>query len=123
MAGWSSDELNRIGNAEELEVSPRRSNGTLQKPRTIWVVRIDDDLYIRSVRGRESDWFQGVQQRHEAHISAGGVEKDVSLVEMDDADLNHQIDEAYRSKYSRYPQHVAPMVVPKSQATTLRLTP
>ena len=123
MADWTSDELNRIGNAEELDISPRRANGTLQSPRTIWVVRVGDNLYIRSVRGRTSDWFRGVQQRHEGRISAGGVQKDVSLEEIDDAAVNKQVDEAYLAKYSRYPQYVAPMVVPQSQAATLKLAP
>ena len=46
---------------------------------TIWVVRHGDDLYVRSRRGRTSTWFRGVQDRHEGHISADGVDKDVRL--------------------------------------------
>ena len=52
MAGWTSDELNKIGAAEELEIATVRSDGTLRKPVTIWVVRVGDDLYVRSVNGR-----------------------------------------------------------------------
>jgi hypothetical protein len=36
--------------------------------RTIWVVRVDDDLYVRSVNGRTSDWFRGTQRRHQGRI-------------------------------------------------------
>lgn len=44
---------------------------------TIWVVRHGDDLYVRSYRGRSGSWFRGTQVRHEGHIQAGGVDKDV----------------------------------------------
>jgi hypothetical protein len=122
MTTWTDDELTKIGNAEELEIASLRRDGTLRKPVTIWVVRIDDDLYVRSVNGRDSGWFRGTQTRHEGRIWAGGVEKDVTFVE-EDADINDKIDAAYLSKYKRYPQYVAPMVVPKSQAATLKLVP
>jgi hypothetical protein len=32
---------------------------------TIWVVRDDDDLYVRSADGPTSAWFRGTQVRHE----------------------------------------------------------
>jgi hypothetical protein len=44
MPGWTSDELARIGTATELEIASRRRDGTLRNPRTIWVVRVGDDL-------------------------------------------------------------------------------
>ena len=48
MTGWTSDELARIGTAEELQIASLRRDGTLRNPRTIWVVRVVDDLYVRS---------------------------------------------------------------------------
>ena len=32
------------------------------------MVRVDDDLYVRSVNGRTSDWFRGTQRRHQGRI-------------------------------------------------------
>lgn len=46
---------------------------------TIWVVRVGDELYVRSVNGRTSAWFRGAQVRHAGHIRAGGMDKDVTL--------------------------------------------
>jgi hypothetical protein len=48
-------------------------DGTLRKPRTIWVVRVGDDLYVRSMYGRAGGWFPATQVRHHGHIQAGGV--------------------------------------------------
>ena len=124
MSTWTSEELVKIGNAEELEIASRRGDGTLGNPVTIWVVRVDDDLYVRSYRGRRGAWFRAVQMRHEGHIQAGGVEKDVTFVEVNaDHDINHQIDAAYRAKYHRYPQYVPPMMTPEARATTIQLVP
>jgi len=122
MTVWTSDELNKIGTAEELEIAPLRRDGTLRNPVTIWVVRVGDDLYIRSYRGRGGAWFRAAQVRHEGRIRAGGVEKDVTLVE--DPGIDDQIDAAYRTKYRRYStQYVNPMVAPEARAATLKLAP
>src|SRR3989449_9614190 len=98
MSAWTSDELDRIAGAEELQLASVRRDGTLRNPVTIWVVRHGDDLYVRSAYGRTSSWFRGTQDRHEGHIRAGGVDKDVLFVEADD-DVNDEIDAAYRRKY------------------------
>ncbi len=122
MSRWTSDELDRVGGAEELEIASVRRDGTLRRPVTIWVVRQGDDLYVRSVNGRTSSWFRGAQARHEAHIEAGGVDKDVLLVETDD--LNDEIDAAYRSKYHRYAESIVGSIVsPEARAATLKLVP
>ena len=85
-----------------------------------WVVRDGDAIYVRSVNGRESFWFRGAQTRHEAHIRAGGVEKDVDLVEKDD--VNDEVDAAYRAKYGRrYPSIVLSILAPGARAATLAL--
>jgi hypothetical protein len=124
MTGWTSNELDKIGTAEELQIASLRSDGSLRKQVIIWVVRIGDDLYVRSVNGRTSAWFRGVQARHEGHIQAGGVDKDVTFVELPDPGVNDQVDAAFRTKYRDYdPQYVDPMVTPVARAATLKLLP
>lgn len=124
MTAWTSDELAKVGTAEELEVASLRADGTLRKSRTIWVVRAGDDLYVRSVRGRGSDWFHGVETRHEGHIQAGGVDKDVTFAEVADAALNDQIDAAYRAKYHRYAASIVDScTTEEARAATLKLVP
>jgi hypothetical protein len=122
MTMWTSDELSRIGAAGELELASVRRDGTLRNPVTMWVVRHRDDLYVRSVNGRGSSWFRGAQTVHAAHVEAGGVEKDVDLVETDD--LNDEIDGAYRTKYHRYAAGIVDHITsPEARAATLRLVP
>ncbi len=125
MPAWTSNELDKIGNAEELQLPSLRKDNTLRKPVTIWVVRVGNDLYARPVNGREAAWYRGAQTRHEGHIRAGGVDKDVMFVEPDsDAALNDQVDEVYRSKYRRYSASIVGSVLTeKSRAATLKLLP
>ena len=121
MSEWTSDELERIAAAEELQLASVCRDETLGKPVTIWVVRHGDDLYVRSWRGRTSTWFRGAQDRHEGHIRAGGVGKDLVFV---DDDVNDAIDTAYRTKYRRYSDsYVPPMITPQARGTTTQLVP
>ena len=123
MTMWTSDELNKIGTAEELEIASLRRDGTLRNPVTIWVIRYGDDLYVRSVNGRTAAWFRGTQVRHEGHIQAGGVDKDVTFVDAD-PDLNDQIDAAYRTKYRRYAPNIINSVMSLgARSATLKLMP
>ncbi len=124
MPTWTSDELNKIGNAEELDLTSMRQDGTLRKPVTIWVVRVGDDLYVRAYKGRTGPWFRGALTRHEGRIRAGGVEKDVTFVDVTDDGINGQIDAEYRRKYRRYSANVLdPMLTPTARPATLKLVP
>lgn len=123
MTTWTSEELSKIGNAEEMEIAPRRPDGTLRNSTTIWVVRVGDELYVRSYRGRASAWFRAARATYEGRVMAGGIERDVAFVEETDSGLNDRIDAEYRTKYARYPQYVTPMVTSEVRATTLRLAP
>jgi hypothetical protein len=124
MTIWTSHELDKIGTAEELLIASRRGDGTLRKSVIIWVVRLGDDLYVRSVNGRTSAWFRGVQVRYEGHIQAGGVDKDVTFVEETNPEINEQIDAAYRTKYRRYAASIINSINSSTaRAATIKLVP
>ncbi|MHB8730886.1 MAG: DUF2255 family protein [bacterium] len=123
MTAWTSDELNKIGTAEEMEITTLRRDGTRRTPVTIWVVRHGDDLYVRSVKGRDGAWFRGTQARREGHVQAGGVDRDVTFVDADPG-INDEIDAAYRTKYRRYAARIVNSIVtPEARSTTIKLAP
>lgn len=122
MGAWSEAELSGIATAQELDLASVRPDGTLRRPVTMWVVRVGDDVYVRSVNCRGSSWFRGAESRHEAEIRSAGVEKAVSLVETDE--LNDEIDAAYSAKYGdRYPSIIPSIVAADARAATLKLVP
>jgi hypothetical protein len=122
MTAWTPDELDRIGAAEELEIAPRRADGSLGSAVPIWVVRVGDELYVRSRRGADGSWFRAARRQGAGHLRAGGVGRDVAFAPADPV-VDAAVDAAYREKYARYPSYVEPMVGEAARATTLKRVP
>ena len=121
MTKWTRDELTRIGNAENLLIASRRADGSLRDPVYIWVVRLGDELYVRSINGRASAWFSEVETRHEGHIRTNEVEQDVTFVEEYDNALNDRLDLAYQKKYRQQVADLARITNGAARNTTIRL--
>lgn len=123
MTAWTDDELAKIGAAEEVQIAPLGRDGKPVKPVTVWIVRYNDDLYVRSVRGRRGQWFLATQATHEGRIRAGSVQKDVAFVDADH-DSNDDIDAAYRAKYRRYAGTILNSVLTAgARSTCMKLVP
>jgi hypothetical protein len=123
MSDWSNEDLRRVGDTEELQIAAVRREGALRRPATVWVVRSGDDLYVRAAYGPATGWHRVASATRRARISAGGVEADVSVEDVDDG-LLHEIDAAYRRKYGHYAKNIVDSVTDaQARATTLRLVP
>ncbi len=116
---WTPNELEAIGAADEMRIAPRRPDGTLTPCTTIWVVRVGDDLYVRSYRGPSGSWYRAAQLTGRGRISVGGVERDVTF---ERHGVEADVDQAYRAKYGRS-TYVDAMLTAETAATTLRLVP
>jgi hypothetical protein len=81
MTAWTDEELERIGEAQELQLASERPDGTLRPYVTMWVVRVDDDLYVRSAYGANNPWFRRANESGVGRIRSGGVERDVTFAE------------------------------------------
>jgi hypothetical protein len=121
-SAWTSDELSRIAKADELQIASLRPDGSPRRPRTIWAVRHGDDIYVRSLNGPDSAWYRGVQQLHQGHIAAGGVEADVNFVPAAH-DIDDEIDEAYRAKFDHFQTGLNRIVRPEARSTTVKIVP
>lgn len=107
---WSREDLDRIGGATELEIASARPDGTLRPYVTIWGVRVDDHLYVRSAYGPDNGWFRRARTSGIGRIRAGGVEHDVTFAGTDPG-AQEAIDAAYHAKYDHYgPKYVGPVV-------------
>src|SRR5258706_13525435 len=123
MARWTSEQLDRVARAEEVQIASVGRDGVLSKPVTIWAVRHGDDIYVRSVRGRGAHWFSGTQETHKGRIRDGGVQQDVTFVDADH-NLDDEVDAAYRAKYRRYAGSILNSVLtPEARSTTIKLVP
>ena len=123
MSSWTADELDRIGDAEELELASYRPDGTLRPYTIMWVARTGDELYTRSAYGPEARWYRRALASGRGRIRAGGVERDVSF-EPGDSGANEPLDDEYRRKYGRYADDIVATVVgPHRYDVTVRLAP
>jgi hypothetical protein len=123
MTAWRDEKLAKLGAAEEVQIASIRRDGTLGKPVTVWAVRQGDDLYVRSVKGRDGKWYRDTQERHEGQIRARGVQQDVTFVDAA-ADVHDAVDAAYRTKYRRYAGSILNSVLTaEARASTTRLVP
>jgi hypothetical protein len=123
---WSPEELDRIGRAEELRIATKRADAMLRRWVPIWVVCVDEHVYVRTWHRRNNGWFGHVLDSRLARIRVPGLEVDVAVEDIggDNAELRAGVDAAYRAKYGRYgATTVDRMASDDAAAATLRLVP
>lgn len=126
MTRWSQDDLDRLGAAGEVEVSSVRRDGSLSRTRTVWIVRMDDQLYLRSVNGPDGAWYRLTRASRQGRIEARGVVRDVTWVDVDAAgqpDVDAAVDAEYARKYQGATSAIAHITSPLARVTTVRVEP
>ncbi len=120
---WTIDQRERIGEADELRLAPRRVDGALYSFTTMWVVEAQGELYVRSAGGPQRPWYRHARATGTGQIRAGGVEVDVDFAEAT-ASAQSAIDAAYHAKYDRFgPSIVGHVTGPDAHPGTVRLVP
>jgi hypothetical protein len=123
---WSPDQLRTIEGAHELEITGKRLDGTLRRWVPIWIVHVDDDVYVRTWFRRTTGWFGRAVETGQARVRVPGLEADVIVEDIGDADVAPRaaVDEAYRAKYGTADGgSVGRMTADEAAAATLRLSP
>jgi hypothetical protein len=122
MTQWSPADARAIAAPEEIQLTTRRQDGTLRKPRTIWIVSDGDRVFIRSTNGRTADWFRAAITAGHGQIIAHSRTYDVAFRETEDGDLA-RVDAAYRAKYGQYASIVDHLEQAGPRAATLDAHP
>jgi hypothetical protein len=122
MTRWSKNELSKIGETDDLHVSPFREDGkTYGTPTWIWSVVIDDALYVRAYNGQNSRWYKAALRQKAGRITAAGTTREVSF-EPVTGSINDRIDVAYREKYKSSP-YLKPMIGAHARSATVKVVP
>jgi hypothetical protein len=120
----SADDVVEIGNATELQLASRRGEGTLGPYTTMWVVRVDDDVYVRSAGGPGRAWYRHALASGIGRIRAGGFEANVVFEDASATADHDATDAAYHAKYDRYgPGPVGHVTGRDAHSVTVRLVP
>ena len=126
MSIWSQDDLDRFGGASEVEVSSVRRDGALSRARTVWIVRVGDKLYLRSVNGPDAAWYRLTRAFHQGRIEARGVARDVTWIDVNatgQPDVDSAVDAEYARKYQGSTAAIAHINSPLARTTTMRVEP
>lgn len=97
MTGWTDAQLRELDRAGEVRVAGRRADGTSRTLTTVWHVVVDGDLYLRSVKGPEGEWYKGVARHFEGFLRWGGTTHEVVFTL--DPSHDDEIDAVYYAKY------------------------
>ena len=125
-ASWTEEQVQELDRAVELEIASRRADGTLRGWLPVWVVCVDDQVYVRTWYRRTTGWFGHAVESAAARVRLPGLETDVTVEDLGDGDLGLRaaVDRAYETKYGSHGgSSVIQMTSDTAAATTLRLSP
>lgn len=118
---FSTVELQKIDLANDLKISPFRTDGrTYGTPTWIWSVVVEGNLYVRPYNGKNSRWYQAAIQQKAGRIHAAEMILDVVFETLHDELLNEEIDKAYQRKYNGSP-YLPPMLSQRVKQATIRI--
>lgn len=117
---WADDDLRRLSDLRELQISVPLASGEHGPWTPIWVVVVDGGVYVRTWRRRETGWYGRARRLAAARIRLAGAVIDV-VVTASAVERAAGIDAAYRAKYGE--AGARSMVTDEAAASTLRLTP
>jgi hypothetical protein len=120
---WTQTELDRIGHAEDLQLASGGDDEVLSPYVTMWVVRVGEELFVRSAGGPNRPWYRRAKASGGGRIRADGIERDVTFEEAP-VGVNSEIDAVYHEKYDHYGATIVGHVTGGvSHAVTIRLVP
>ena len=121
---FDPETLQLLEETREVQIETRRDEDAPTHRTTIWVVTVDGDVFVRSVRGEKGRWYREVSANPSAALHVGDKRIPVRAVPATDEPTVGAVSEAYRSKYGRTsPGSTQAMLRPETLPTTLKLEP
>ncbi|WP_139416633.1 DUF2255 family protein [Agromyces laixinhei] len=120
MGAWTAAELKELDDAYEVKVAGRRADGSSRTLTTVWHVVVDGDLYLRSVKGTDGQWYKGVVRNFEGFLSWNSTTREVAFTL--DASHDDAVDAAYVARYGNGAPSRS-ITSASARETTLRVDP
>lgn len=117
---WTTAELAAFDKYEELALLLHHE-GNDDSLVPVWVVVVDEQVWVRSYHGDVSNWFRRALSEPDQRVEAGGIGLDVTF-ERTTGTLVPEIDKAYNDKYSSFGEsYVEAMRAPLAVDATMRV--
>jgi hypothetical protein len=121
---FDTETLRLLDETREVKIETRRDSEAPEHRTIIWVVVVDGEVFVRSVRGPKGRWYREISTNPEGALHVGDERISVRATPAADDMSVNAVSDAIRSKYGRTsPGSTASMVRPDTLPTTLRLSP
>jgi hypothetical protein len=121
---FDTETLRLLDETKEVYIETRRHGDSPEHLTIIWVVVVEGEVFVRSVRGHRGRWYREISSNPEGALH---VEDDRIAVQAAPATEGATVDAvsaAFRSKYEQFsPASTEAMVRPDILTTTLKLSP
>ena len=116
--------LRLLDETKEVKIETRRDDESPEHRTTIWVVVVDGEVFVRSVRGPQGRWYREISSNPEGALHVGDTRIPVRATPATEDTTVDTVSDAIRSKYAKTsPSSTASMVRPDTLPTTLELVP
>ena len=121
---FDDETLKLLDETKEVKIETRRDDESPEHRTTIWVVVVEDEVFVRSVRGPNGRWYREISSNPEGALHVGDTRIPVRATPAAEDTTVDTVSDAIRSKYGKNSSSsTASMVRSDTLPTTLKLVP
>ena len=121
---FDAETLRLLDETEEVRIETRRDDHSPEHRTIIWVVVVEGEVFVRSVRGQRGRWYREISSNPEGALHVEDNRIPVRAAPATEEATVDAVSAAIRSKYEETsPEPTEWMVRPEVLATTLKLLP
>lgn len=118
---WSKEIIDEINQSTTIQNQPYDDSEHPFQDNPLWVVTIDNHIYLRAGKGRDSKWYQA-GLKNGGQIAVNGQIFKIKYSPVTDEKEQKQVTQAYLEKYhNQYP--IDMMISDKCADATVELIP
>ena len=121
---FEAETLRLLDETREVRIETRRDDHPPEHRTIIWVVVVEGEVFVRSVRGARGRWYREISSNPEGALHVHNDRLTVRAAPATDEATVDAVSAAFRSKYQQSsPASTEAMVRPESLPTTVKLSP
>lgn len=121
---FDAETLSLLDETELGYIETRRDGDSPEHRTIIWVVVVEGEVFVRSVRGAKGRWYREISSNPEGALHVVGDRIPVRAASATEGPTVDAVSTAIRSKYeASVPGPTASMVRPEVLPKTLKLSP
>jgi hypothetical protein len=121
---FDAETLRLLDETREVRIETRRDAHSPEHRTIIWVVVVEGEVFVRSLRGQRGRWYREISSNPEGALHAKNDRIAVQAAPATGEATVDAVSAAFRSKYQQSsPASTEAMVRPETLPTTLKLSP